>query len=103
MYLEDAILSVLNQNYPSLEYIIIDGGSTDESVDIMRRYSDNIQFWCSESDEGQSHALIKGFERSKYRRYRRPTLTKTEGYAVNRAPQSGRVYHHDQIAITRRL
>ena len=70
MYLEDAILSVLNQNYPSLEYIIIDGGSTDESVDIMRRYSDNIQFWCSESDEGQSHALIKGFERSKYRKYK---------------------------------
>jgi glycosyltransferase involved in cell wall biosynthesis len=63
-YLEDTILSVFNEKYPNLEYIVIDGGSTDNSVEVIKKYDDKIDYWCSEKDEGQSHALIKGFERS---------------------------------------
>jgi glycosyltransferase involved in cell wall biosynthesis len=63
-FIEETILSVLNQNYPHLEYIIIDGGSTDNSVDIIKKYKDKITYWVSEKDNGQSHAINKGFKKA---------------------------------------
>lgn len=59
-YLEQTIQSVLNQKYPKLEYIVIDGGSMDGSVEILKRYTSRIAFWVSEKDKGQSDAINKG-------------------------------------------
>jgi glycosyltransferase involved in cell wall biosynthesis len=62
-FLRRTIESVLNQTYPNIEYFVIDGGSTDESMDILKSYGDRFK-WVSESDRGQSHAINKGFARS---------------------------------------
>lgn len=62
-FIEETILSILNQNYPNLEYIIIDGGSTDNSVEIIKKYEDRITYWISEKDEGQSDAINKGLSK----------------------------------------
>lgn len=59
-FLERTILSILNQGYPNLEYLIIDGGSRDNSVDIIREYEDRITYWVSEKDKGQTDAINKG-------------------------------------------
>jgi len=63
-FLEKTILSVLEQGYPNLEYIIIDGCSTDDSVETIKKYGQRLTYWVSEPDRGQSHAINKGFERA---------------------------------------
>ncbi len=63
-FLEETIRSVLMQGYPNLEYLILDGGSTDESVQIIRRYERWLTFWSSEPDAGQSDAVNRGFART---------------------------------------
>jgi glycosyltransferase involved in cell wall biosynthesis len=63
-FLERTIKSVLSQDYPNIEYIVIDGGSTDNSVEIIKKYQERISFWVSEKDKGQSDAINKGWRRA---------------------------------------
>jgi glycosyltransferase involved in cell wall biosynthesis len=63
-YLEQTIRSVLNQQYPNFEYIVMDGGSTDNSVEIIKRYADKLAYWQSKPDRGQSAAIVDGFARA---------------------------------------
>jgi glycosyltransferase involved in cell wall biosynthesis len=63
-FIEETLRSVLLQGYPNLEYIVIDGGSTDESVEIIRKYEKWLAYWASEPDKGQSQAINKGFNKS---------------------------------------
>jgi glycosyltransferase involved in cell wall biosynthesis len=63
-FLEETIRSILLQGYPDIELLVIDGGSTDGSVDLIQRYEPWIAYWVSEKDRGQSHAVNKGFARA---------------------------------------
>lgn len=63
-HIEESILSVISQNYPNLEYIIIDGGSTDNSVEIIKKYEEHLAYWCSKPDKGIYDAMNKGSKRA---------------------------------------
>ncbi len=63
-FLEETIRSVLLQGYPNLEYIIMDGGSTDDSVEIIKKYEPWLSYWVSQKDDGQADAINKGFQKA---------------------------------------
>lgn len=63
-FLDDTIHSVLDQNYSDLEYVIIDGGSTDGSADIIKKHEDRLHYWVSEKDKGHGNAINKGFSKT---------------------------------------
>ena len=64
-FLERTMLSVLGQPYPDLEYLVVDGGSQDGSVEIIRKYAGRLAYWVSEKDQGQTDAINKGFARAR--------------------------------------
>jgi len=99
-FIEEAIRSVLLQGYPDLEYIIIDGGSTDETVDIIKKYEPWLAYWESEPDRGQSHAINKGLEKSTGKLFNwhnsddvlTPDSLSTMASAIIKYPQAGYVH-----------
>jgi glycosyltransferase involved in cell wall biosynthesis len=62
MYLEETIKSILSQDYSEMELILIDGGSTDNTINIIKKYEKHLKYWVSEKDSGQSHAINKGLK-----------------------------------------
>jgi len=99
-FIEECIRSVLLQGYPNLEYIIIDGGSTDETIDVIKKYEPWLAYWESEPDRGQSHAINKGLLKSMGRFFNwhnsddvlTPNSLATMASAMTKYPQAGYVH-----------
>ena len=99
-FIEECIRSVLLQGYPNLEYIIIDGGSMDETVDVIRKYEPWLAYWESKPDRGQSHAINKGLEKSTGKLFNwhnsddvlTPDSLSTMASAIIKYPQAGYVH-----------
>lgn len=100
-FLEQAIQSVLWQDYPNIEYLLVDGGSSDGSLEIIKRYSDHLAWWISEPDKGQAEAINKGFSHAKGQiiawlnsddlYYRRDTVSRAV-HTLQSRPDVGMVY-----------
>ena len=100
-FLEETISSVINQQYPNLELFVVDGGSNDNTVDVIKKYEQHITWWVSEKDKGQSHAINKGFAKATGEiitwlcsddLYTPGTLHKVADYFSNQGDNVGLVY-----------
>lgn len=108
-YLELTLLSVLGQDYPHIEYLVIDGGSTDNSVDIIQEYAPRLAYWISEKDSGQAEAINKGMARAKgdivawinSDDYYLPGAVRAALRAFERHPDAALVYG-DMLAVNER-
>lgn len=96
-YLEQTIQSVLDQGYPNLEYIIIDGGSSDNSVSIIHKYQQHLKYWVSEPDSGQSHAINKGLKVCTGSVFN--WLNSDDYYAPNALKRVGEIFKDDKINV----
>ncbi|UYN88720.1 MAG: glycosyltransferase [Anaerolineales bacterium] len=111
-FLEDTILSVTGQDYPNLEYFVVDGGSNDGSVELIKRYANKLDWWVSEPDQGQADAINKGLARTKGEfvawlnsdDFYRPGAVAQAVAALQQNPQAGIVYADlDSIDRTGRI
>lgn len=100
-YLEETLLSIFSQEYPNLELLVVDGGSTDKSIEIIKKYEEKISWWISEKDNGQSNAINKGFSKATGEivswlcsddLFTAGTLKKVSEYFYNQPPDVGLIH-----------